>query len=35
MDNLVMSIKEDVKAIQFEMKDFHNRLCEIESRRKL
>lgn len=32
--NLIVSIKEDVQAIQLEMKDFHNRLCEIEARRK-
>jgi hypothetical protein len=32
--NLIVSIKEDVQAIQLEMKDFHGRLCEIEARRK-
>ncbi len=32
--NLIIAIKEDVQAIQLEMKDFHGRLCEIESRRR-
>lgn len=32
--NLIIAIKEDVQAIQLEMKDFHTRLCEIEQRRK-
>jgi hypothetical protein len=30
---LVEAIKEDVRAIKEEMKDFHNRLCAIEERR--
>ena len=34
MMNLILAIKEETKAIQFEMKDFHNRLCLIEERRK-
>ena len=32
--NLIVAIKEDVHAIQLEMKDFHGRLCEIEAKRK-
>lgn len=32
--NLIVAIKEDVHAIQLEMKDFHGRLCAIEARRK-
>ena len=32
--NLIIAIKEDVHAIQLEMKDFHGRLCDIEARRK-
>lgn len=31
--NLVISIKEDIQAIQLEIKDFHNKLCAIEERR--
>lgn len=31
--NLIVAIKEDVSAIQLEMRDFHNRLCAIEERR--
>ena len=30
--NLVLSIKDDIQAIQLEMKDFHGRLCAIEER---
>lgn len=32
--NLIVAIKDDIQAVQLEMKDFHNRLCEIEQRRK-
>ena len=32
--NLVRAIQEDVKAIQSEMKDFHDRLCTIEQKKK-
>ncbi len=32
--NLIVAIKEDVHAIQLEIRDFHGRLCEIEARRK-
>ncbi len=32
--NLVIAIKEDIQAIQLEMKDFHGRLCSIEERRR-
>ena len=31
---MIGAIKEDVKAMQLEMKDFHNRLCMIEERNK-
>lgn len=31
---LVNAIRQDVQAIHMEMKDFHNRLCAIEERRK-
>lgn len=31
--NLIIAIKEDVQAIQVEMKDFHARLCVIEESR--
>lgn len=31
--DLIIAIKEDVHAIQLEMKDFHGRLCTIEERR--
>lgn len=38
MDNkleiYVTSIREDIKAIHEEMKDFHNRLCAIEERNR-
>ena len=30
--NLIVAIKEDVQAIQMEMKDFHAILCSIEER---
>ena len=33
--NLIIAIKEDVSAMQMEMRDFHARLCSIEERRKL
>lgn len=33
--DLINGIKEDVKAIHQEMKDFHGRLCEIEERNKM
>jgi hypothetical protein len=33
MVDLVIAIKEDIQAIQLEMRDFHNRLCDIEERR--
>jgi hypothetical protein len=32
--NLVIAIKEDIQAIQLEMKDFHNRLVDIERNKK-
>jgi len=32
--NLIVAIKEDVHAIQLEVKNFHGRLCDIEARRK-
>lgn len=32
--NLIIAIKEDVQAIQLEMRDFHTRLCSIEEKRK-
>ena len=32
--NLIVAIKQDVQAINDEMKDFHNRLCVIEEKRK-
>jgi hypothetical protein len=32
--NLIIAIKEDVHAIQLEMRDFHTRLCSIEERRR-
>lgn len=31
--NLIIAIKEDVSAIQLEMRDFHNRLCAIAEKR--
>ena len=31
--NLMFAIKEDIKAIQMEMRDFHDRLCTIEENR--
>lgn len=31
--NLIIAIKEDIQAIQMEMRDFHGRLCAIEERR--
>lgn len=31
--NLILAIQEEVKAIQLEMKDFHNRMCNIEQKR--
>lgn len=34
MVSLVVAIKDDIQAIQLEMKDFHNRLVSIEERRK-
>lgn len=33
MVNLIILIKDDIQAIQLEMKDFHNRLCAIEASR--
>lgn len=33
MVNLIISIKDEIHAIQLEMKDFHNRLCSIEQNR--
>lgn len=33
MDAKIDAIREETKAIQLEMKDFHNRLCAIEERR--
>lgn len=33
MVNLVVAIKDDIQAIQLEMRDFHSRLCAIEERR--
>jgi len=32
--NLIVAIKEDVQLVQLEMKDFHNRLCSIEERKR-
>jgi cell division protein FtsB len=32
--NLMNAIHQEIKTIQLEMKDFHNRLCLIEERRK-
>jgi len=32
--NLIVAIKEDIQAIQHEVKDFHARMCVIEERRK-
>jgi phosphatidylserine/phosphatidylglycerophosphate/cardiolipin synthase-like enzyme len=34
MRNLVEAIKEDTRSIHLEMKDFHDRLCQIERSRK-
>lgn len=34
LDAFVKSIREDVKAVQEEMKDFHNRLISIEEKNK-
>lgn len=34
MRNLVDAIREETKAMHLEMRDFHNRLCEIERNRK-
>lgn len=38
MDNklevYISGIREDIKAVHDEMKDFHNRLCVIEERNK-
>ncbi len=34
MTNLVSAIKADVMAIKDEIRDFHDRLCEIERNRK-
>lgn len=31
---LIEAIKDEVKAIRDEMKDFHNRMCAIEERNK-
>ncbi len=33
MDNKIDAMRELVHAIHVEMKDFHNRLCKIESER--
>lgn len=33
-DKLISAIRDDVRAIHQEMKDFHGRLCAIEERRK-
>lgn len=33
MVNLMFAIKEEVQGIQLEMRDFHNRLCDIQSRK--
>lgn len=35
MDGKIDAIRELTYAIHLEMKDFHNRLCAIEERRKL
>jgi len=32
--NLIIAIKEDVHAIQLEMRDFHTRLCSIQERKE-
>lgn len=32
--SLVISIKDEIHAIQLEMRDFHTRMCAIEERRK-
>jgi len=32
--SLIEAIKDDVRAIQSEVKDFHGRLCAIEERNK-
>lgn len=32
--DLIQGIKEDVKAIHLEIKDFHGRLCALEAERK-
>ena len=32
--SILKAIQDEIKAIQFEMKDFHNRLCKIEAERK-
>lgn len=34
MDNRIEATRELVHAIHLEMKDFHNRLCEIEKGKK-
>lgn len=34
MDQKVDSIKDLIAAIQMEIKDFHNRLCDIEKRER-
>lgn len=31
---MIQGIKEDVKAIHLEMKDFHGRLCALEEKNK-
>ena len=34
LESYMSAIRADIKAIQDEMKDFHNRLCVIEERNK-
>ena len=34
MDKVIAEIKDDVKAIKEDVRDFHNRLCAIEEKNK-
>lgn len=34
LDSYMNAIRQDINAIQEEIKDFHNRLCKIEERNK-
>lgn len=34
VERLIEAIKDDVRAIKEEVKDFHNRLCAIEERNR-